>query len=118
MYGLTTRIDLSMFTGREVEQISFSANTINIHLVGDIGITSETEVQYSIGEGAIPRVDGFPVRESGLMSFVGETIARAARTESGGLRLDFRGGGALWIEDDSTMFESFSIDTPDGHIYI
>jgi hypothetical protein len=58
------------------------------------------------------------VRESSLTRILWSQVVGAVRTASGGLALTFNGGAVVEIEDDSIQYESYSIRTPDGEIYI
>jgi hypothetical protein len=118
MYGLTVAFNAAMFIGLEIESITYAENAIHLALSDGFAITSKTGIRYrgtGLGE---PREDRLPVAESSLMGTVGAGVAAAARTASGGLVLTLRSGAFIEIEDDSDQYESYSITTPDGEIFI
>jgi hypothetical protein len=118
MYGLTVAFDAAMFLGLEVESITYGENAIHVSLDRGFAVTSMTSIRYRYSGLDDIREDRLPVSESGLMRIVGTAVTGAVRTASGGLALTFVNGAVVEFEDDSDQYESFSITTPDGEIFI
>jgi hypothetical protein len=118
MYGPTVTFDAAMFIGLEIDSITYAENAMHLSLSNGFAITSMTGIRYRGTELGKPREDRLPVSESSLMGSVGTAVAAAARTASGGLVLTLRNGAVIEFEDDSDQYESYSITTPDGEIFI
>jgi hypothetical protein len=110
LYGLPADFDASAFVGSSLEQISFSANTVDMSFASDMAITAETTFVYSIC-GPPHELENLspPVRESRVMRLIGETVRSAQGWTDGTLVLTFVNGDVLSFYDDTKLYESYRI---------
>lgn len=52
MYGLPSDFDASIFVGRELQQVSFTVNTVHLTFDGDVAITLESSFVFQM-DGAL-----------------------------------------------------------------
>lgn len=109
MYGLPADFDAAIFIGKELEQVSFTANTVRLAFAEDVAITLESRFAFQTERTAALVVQEPPVQASTLMALVGQTVGAAEATRSGTLRLEFAEGGVLVCHDDSTQYEAYRI---------
>src|SRR5574341_2119657 len=109
MYGLPEDFDASVFVGRELQQVSFTANTISLIFDGDVAIAVESTIIVQLGEVAVPERQSVPMTSSSLMSLAGLTVQRARSERNGTLALDFGRGRTLTLLDDSSQYESYQL---------
>jgi hypothetical protein len=118
MYGLPADFDASVFVGRELEQITFTTNTIGLVFKGDIVVTVESSLVFRAGESAEPIKESPPVESSGLMALLGRQVLLADTGADGSLTFHLSGGGTLALLDDSREYESYHILTPEREIVV
>ena len=84
MYGLPLDFDPSIFIGRELQQVSFTANTVQLAFDDDIAITLESSFIFQLDKAEEAVRQAPPVQISTLMSLVGRAVgaARAAAVAS------------------------------------
>jgi hypothetical protein len=118
VYGLPKDFDASFFVGGVLETVTFAINAI--HLTFDTGtaVTVQKHVRYRVSSNEPLRDDVLPTLESGLMALVGRRVESTALRLPGDLILEFERGGTLLVEDDSEGYESYSMNTPDGEIFV
>ena len=109
MYGLPPDFDASVFIGRELEQVSFSANTVHLTFDDDIAITLETSFLFQVDKTKTAVKQKPPVQSSSIMSLVGRRVCSARSTSEGTLTLQFTGDGTFTCVDDSEEYESYHI---------
>ncbi len=108
MYGIPSDFDPSIFIGRELQQVSFTVNTVHLTFDDDIAITLDSSFVFQLDRAEKEVKQAPPVRVSSLMSLVGRQIS-ASSCSSGSLTLEFTPGGTLTCIDDSKEFESYHI---------
>ena len=111
MYGLPSGFDPSIFVGRELIQLSFTTNTLDILFDGDTAITLEGGFEFQRSAGDTPERQRVPVKASSLMSLLGARVQSATGTLSGALKLHFETGASLTCLDD-VQYESYHIRSP------
>lgn len=109
MHGLPPDFDASIFVGRELEQVSFSANTVHLTFDDDISITLESSFLFQTDKMKTAVKQEPPVQSSSVMSLVGRRVCSARSTSDGTLTLQFTGDGTLTCVDDSEEYESYHI---------
>jgi len=118
MYGLPEDFDSGTFVGFELETLTFSSNTIHLAFAGQHSITVLGHLRYQLEPGADFRDDILPVTASGLPALLGRSVERAEVRRPGDLLLHFEGGGTLVVQDDDEHYESYSVETPTGEIFV
>jgi hypothetical protein len=118
MHGLPQGFDASRFDGRCLEAVSFAVNLIHFDFGPGHFITVIKHVRYQLDHGEDLREDVVPARCSELPSLVGRVVLRAEVRRPGDLVLHFEDGGQLIVEDDSEHFESYSLGTSDGEVFV
>ncbi len=109
MYGLPADFDATIFIGRELEQVSFTVNTVRLAFADDVAITMESSFAFQApGTEELVR-QAPPVQASALMVLVGRKVCAARAENNGTLRLEFTAGGTLLCLDDSPQYESYHI---------
>lgn len=118
MYGLPEDFDASTFVGCELETVTFASNTIHLVFGADHSVTITDHLRYRVEKGGDLRDDVLPVAESGLPALLGRSVERAEVRRPGDLLLHFKGGAMLSIEDHDEHYESYSLKTPTGEIFV
>jgi len=109
MYGLPATFDASEFTGKELLQVCFTANTISLSFEDDIAITIMGSFIYHAGADTKAEKQMVPVSSSILMCLAGKQVRLAEAERDGTLTLYFDNNHILTILDDSKAYESYSI---------
>ena len=117
MYKLPLSFDAEVFTGRVVNQVFFTVNTVSVSFEGDLGITLMSSFGYDAPGGALVK-ESPPVRHSDVMSLAGQTVTACEAFPDGTLALTFGNGWHLWCYDDSTAYESYSIVIGPTEIFV
>jgi hypothetical protein len=118
MYGLPRDFDATVFVGRELITISFSANTIHLAFSDNISITLTSSFVYCDASSDACLNQTIPVRSSNLMHLIGQTVDTATATPDGTLALVFDNGNSLTCLDDLQNYESYSICIGDREIFV
>jgi hypothetical protein len=109
MYGLPQDFDATVFVGKELVQVSFSANTIHFSFDAHISVTLLSSFVYSSASDDARSTQAVPVQSSNLMSLIGHTVDSADAKPDGTLTLGFDNGHSLTFLDDSQNYESYWI---------
>lgn len=107
-----------VFTGRVLESVTFASNAIHLDFGSDCSITALNHLRYRVSLGAHNHDDVVPVTSSKLPSLVGLEVERTEVRLPGELALFFVGGGMLTVEDDSAHYESYSVRTVAGEVFV
>ena len=91
---------------------------MHLALGADHSVAITHHVCYRLGLGTDLRDDVLPVRSSSLPALIGRSVERAEVRRLGDLVLHFEGGGMLLIEDDDAHYESYTVKTPAGEIFV
>jgi hypothetical protein len=118
MYGLPEDFDASVFLGRELIQICFSANTIDFAFSGDILVTLESSFIYSNSPTDEGHRQTIPVSSSNLMGLIGATVDSVTSQRDGTLFMSFNNEHRLTFLDDSTSYESYCIHIGDRLVIV
>jgi hypothetical protein len=118
VYGLPKDFDASFFVGGVLETVTFAINAIQLTFDTGTAVTVQKHVRYRLSANEPLRDDVLPTSNSGLMALVGRRIESTALRLPGDLILEFERGGTLLVEDDSEGYESYSINTPDGEVFV
>jgi uncharacterized protein DUF6188 len=109
MNGLPTNFDSTIFLGKELIQISFSANTAHFSFSDDVRITILSTLIYRLTKSDPDRSESIPVTSSAVMGLLGQVVSSAVATSDGTLLLTFTNGGSLKCIDDSEEYESYHL---------
>ena len=120
MYGLPKDFDGSMFIGRTVELVSFSANTIHISFDDHLSITITSSFEHRLGteEPTQDCVQRVPVEESRLMQLAERSVESVEANTDGTLTLHFNGGHLFRCFDDLPNYECYTITHGKKEIYV
>ena len=118
VYGLPEDFDPATFVGCEFETLTFASNAIFLVFGEEHSVTVAHHVRYRLAHGAELRDDVLPVTDSGLPALLGRSVERAEVRRPGDLLLHFEGGGMLLVEDHDEHYESYSVKTPTGEIFV
>jgi hypothetical protein len=118
MYGLPDDFDPATFVGCELETVTFASNAIHLALGVNHSVTATDYVRYRLGPGADLREDVLPVTDSSLPALIERSVERAEVRRPGALVLYFEGGGMILVEDADPHYESYSLKTPAGEIFV
>ncbi len=118
MYGLPKDLDLSVFINKEIEEITFTVNTIVFCFGIGLSITTESIVEFFyLKDGSCCCVEP-PVESSNLMMLLGKKIVNAIANPNGKLELAFDDGMKLGFLDDSSQYESYRINIDGKEIVV
>lgn len=118
MYGLPAGFDSAVFIDCLLESVTFASNAIHLDFGADCSITALRHLRYRVGPSTDLRDDVLPVADSSLSALVGRTVERTEVRLPGDLTLYFEGGGMLSVDDDSAHYESYSLRTPAGEVFV
>jgi len=118
VHGLPKDFDASVFVGGSLETVTFAANAIHLAFDNGNSVTAQMHLRYRGSSEAAYRDDVLPVSSSSLMSLVGQRVVTATTHSRGDLTLEFDAGGTLQVQDDSEHYESYTLKTPDGEIFV
>ena len=120
MLPLPEDFDVSVFLGRRVELVCFSANTLTIHFDRDIAITSEaTLIHERVAEGRTERTEQVvPAERSGLMQLIGPAVVAAHVAGSADLIFEFEDGQILRVVEHPMPYESYHIRLGDRELHV
>ena len=109
MYGLPKDFDTSIFLGKTIQAISFSANTIDFMFDDALSITATGSFSHHIPGQNSDEVESIPVKNSKLMQLTEKSVVSAKVEGRGNLVLQFNDGQILRCIDDTPRYESYSI---------
>lgn len=109
MYGLPEDFDPSTFMGAEVSAVCISTNTVQIHFDLDRLITLQGSFAHSVDSSHLNDLV-VPEGSTTLARLPGRVVVSASAQSGRDLRLDFDDGQVVVCVDDSTMYESYSIN--------
>lgn len=120
MYGLPKDFDASFFVGLEVQQVAFSANTLDVSFESNISVTLESSYEYrTLQQGErVVESGSIPVVESRLMRLTGQRVASADAFMNGTLTLRFASGDELTFLDDNPNYESYRISRDGDETFV
>jgi hypothetical protein len=118
MHGLPKDFDASVFVGATIETVTFTVNTIHLAFDTALAITAQRHLRYRISSAASLEDDEVPVTNSGLMAMVGRVVESAEIRGPGDLILGLEGGSLILVEDDSQHYESYTLTTPEGEVFV
>lgn len=118
VYGLPEDFDASTFVGLELEAVTFTSNTIHIAFGGQHSVTTTGNLRYRLDRTADLRNDVLPAMESCLPALLGRSVVRVEVRRPGDLLLHLEGGGMLVVEDHDEHYESYTVKTPAGELFV
>lgn len=118
MYGLPAGFHSDVFMHRVLESVSFASNAIHLGFGADHAVTVLKHMRYRVGPEDDFRDDVLPVVDSSLPALVGRSVERTEVRLPGDLILYLESGAMVVLEDDSMHYESYSLNTPDGEIFV
>jgi hypothetical protein len=109
MYGLPVNFDMSVFVGKKLDLICYSANTINLSFENKTSITIMNSFMHQTSSDEMSQKQSIPLRTSDLVCLSGTAVDSAKGGQDGSLVLYFENGHILTIFDDSREYESYVI---------
>jgi Family of unknown function (DUF6188) len=109
MHSLPPDFDASAFTGTELVQVSFSANTVHLVFETDVQMTIVGPFFVQVHCGLPPVRYSPPVESSSLMALIGKRVVSASGDADGTLTLQFENGGKIICIDESKNYESYTL---------
>lgn len=109
MYKFDQKTDLSFLQGSTLIQICVGQNEIILNFDNDVRITMLASYAVTSALKASERFETSAAGIPSLMPLLGDKIACAIPTESGGVEVTFESNAQLELLDDSAEFESFWI---------
>lgn len=108
MKGLSEKVDLGPFVGRQLVQVCFGAWIVVLLFDGPVRIVVESSIILS-NTGGSRSIDDFRADASVLCKLIGQNVAGANRTSTGGMTLHMSSGTHVEITNSSSEHESFQI---------
>jgi hypothetical protein len=119
MYGLPQDFDGLFFVGRELEIVSYTADSIFSGFGNDISVTTESSYECRlVGDEEYVETQQPPVAFSRLMQLVGCKVASVGAEQQGTLTLHFDEGHAFRCFDDQPSYESYRIAHGKEEIFV
>ena len=119
MYGLPETFDASVFVGRTLQQVAFSANSVSLWFGEDLSVTIESSFSHAASSGSKQaEKQTVPVAKSSLMQLAGKAVRSAESDRHGTLTLRFEGGHVLSVFDDLPQYESYRIQQGEDEIIV
>jgi hypothetical protein len=119
MYGLPEDLDLSFFAATSLIQLGMGEHQITFVLHPDVRLSVGSRMRLANPEGETFVIDDDYRETAGvLLPLISHDVQRATRTPSGALRLEWSNGAALEVDDDSTQYESYTINHGDRLIVV
>ncbi len=109
MYGLPSSFNTSLLVGKELSEVSFSANTVSLSFGDYALITVMGSFVHRCKDSTYVNKETIPLSSSALMSLVGKTVRLAEARQDGTLSLHFENSDVLVLLDDSKQYESYII---------
>lgn len=110
MHGLPETFDPSFLRGKEIENITFAAYQVNLHLNGKVWVQIEGRYKLLCDGQIIETVSTFPILQSSLLQLIGKKITDVSFTvRSGDIELVLENGHRLLIEGDTGPYESYRL---------
>jgi hypothetical protein len=108
MMGLSKDMDLSFLGGRELIQVGFGLHQTILRFDADTSISIECD--YEVGDQHNDQL--------GLISLLGNTVAKVSNPGDGSLIIEFMSGPTLVIRDSNRDFESYQVESPGKYIVV
>jgi hypothetical protein len=126
MHGLSEDLDLSFFAGETLIQIGMGAFQISFVFQGDDPYDLAQRVSLRVHDAALPPGRIYSRHRSSRLPGGGRRLTaldqprcRMCNPHPGGaLRLEFSNGAPLEVDDDSTHYESYTINHGDRLIVV
>ncbi len=118
MYGLSKDFDFSIFVGRTLEMVSFTANTAHLSFDQNLSITIESSYEYQVDSSDSGTREEIPIQKSTLMQLLEKTVETAEVHGKGTLVLHFEGGLDFKCFDDSPQYEAYCITNRGKETYV
>ena len=118
-YGFPKDFVATVFVGKELEYVLFSANTVTLSFSGHVKVTVLAALQHQVPlDSNLAIIQSVPLSESRLMQLPGRCVSGATIDDEATLVLVFDNGHALKVFGDSPCFECFWVDLGKRHIVI
>ena len=119
MYGLPKDFDGAFLHNSRLEVVSFSENTVFFGFDKNVSITVNSSLRHrrKLGDenATVQRV---PLLESRLMELLGHLVTHVQADANGTLTAIFENGHMLEVFDDSTNYESYTINDGEHEIFV
>jgi hypothetical protein len=124
MYGLPDDIDLSFLRGRKLDSVCIGLYQVRlVFKPGNVKIDSFGVFKHRRADGVMVEVkvevEVGKVPTSGiLLSLLGSDVVQVDWNPDGTLNLTFTNGEVVTFIDDTSGYESYWINSPDGQIVV
>jgi Family of unknown function (DUF6188) len=119
MYGLPKDFTGDFFIGRTLEAVTFTVNTVHLRFDNEVSVTVLSSLQHvTSSEDELRDPQLVPLSNSRVMELLGQRVRDAVAVDFGTLRLIFENDQTLSIFDDSTYYESYSIQCGAKETYV
>lgn len=118
MYGLPKDFDFSIFNGRTLEVVGFSANSIRLSFDQELWVMISSAYSHQTHVDEALEITDVPPSQSTLMRLAGKVVESAWGEGPGTLVLRFEDGQVLRCYDDTPMYECYEINHRGTTIYI
>jgi hypothetical protein len=118
MYTIPDSFQKNMFVGLRLNLVSFTENQVNLHFENDISLYVESS--YSINKtNAAYKARKVPTIESKTQNIIGDYVVSVTINDNKTtLSLFFSKGYVFRCFDDSEIYESFIVRTPEMEIIV
>lgn len=112
MYGLDADTNISFIANQRLIQVCFGQNDLILHLEESerVSILVTSSIGCTSSTGALHRCADFNEASGFVLSLLGMMTTSVQILSGGTLRLGFENGKHLEIYDDSSEFESYTIE--------
>jgi Family of unknown function (DUF6188) len=120
VYELPADFDVQVFTTRVLDQVSFTANTLELRFDGGISVIIESKIRYEASENGDSWVESatVPLTESRLMTLIGKHVDEASVGHRSTIALKFDNNHVLFIIADSDQYECYQLRIGDIEIVV
>jgi hypothetical protein len=119
MYGLPRDFDGAFFVGRELEAVTFTANSLILAFDDSVTLTVESSYQCEWNDGtSAAEFQRVPISSSRIMVLVGRKIISVAVEDGATLSLTFDNLAVLRCFDDRPAYECYRIAHGGNEIYV
>jgi hypothetical protein len=120
MHQLPADFDPSIFLGKTLELVSFSANTVHFAFADGPAITAMGSFQHTRPDETTPTAFeiGREPKDTAVPSLAGRAVASAAVEHGHTLRLVFDDASTLWISGGTEEYEDYTLSLSEREIVV
>ena len=118
MYGLPPDFDPTIFVGKELIQVSFSANTVFFDFDNGLAVNLQSCLRLRHGSTTGWQLLEVSIESSDLMRLIGHSVVSSTGSSDGTLSMEFDHGATLEFLDPTPQYEAYHIHLGDYIIYV